>query len=43
VIVAARLSRTGDAGARAGDLEGFSGLVAPDADDVQVVIDRVRE
>ncbi|HRP75094.1 MAG TPA: c-type cytochrome biogenesis protein CcmI [Rhodocyclaceae bacterium] len=43
VIVAARLSRSGDAGARAGDLEGFSELVAPDADDVQVVIDKVRE
>lgn len=43
VIVAARLSRTGDAGARAGDLEGFSGLVASDADDVQVVIDKVRQ
>lgn len=43
VIVAARLSRTGDAGARAGDLEGFSALVASDADDVQVVIDKVRQ
>lgn len=43
VIVAARLSRHGDAGARPGDLEGFSSVVAPDANDVRVVIDKVRE
>lgn len=43
VVVGARLSRHGDASARAGDLEGASGPVTPDAQGVTVVIDRVRE
>lgn len=43
LVVAARLSRHGDAGARPGDLEGFSQSVAADASGVSVVIDRVRE
>lgn len=43
VVVGARLSRHGDASARAGDLEGVSAPVAPDAQGVAIVIDRVRE
>lgn len=43
VIVAARLSRQGDATARAGDLEGASAPVAPNGTGIEVVIDRVRE
>lgn len=43
VVIAARVSRGGDATARAGDLEGASGAVAVDAGEVSVVIDRVRE
>lgn len=43
VVVAARLSRGGDATARPGDLEGASGVVAVDAVGVQIVIDSVRE
>ncbi|MGL1832108.1 c-type cytochrome biogenesis protein CcmI [Rhodocyclaceae bacterium SMB388] len=43
VIVAARLSRGGDATARPGDLEGASAPVATDGAGVEVVIDRVRE
>lgn len=43
VVVAARLSRHGDATARPGDLEGVSVAVSPDDAGVEVVIDRVRE
>ncbi|HRP96351.1 MAG TPA: c-type cytochrome biogenesis protein CcmI [Rhodocyclaceae bacterium] len=43
VVVAARLSRHGDATARPGDLEGASAVVSPDDGEVEVVIDRVRE
>ena len=43
VVVAARLSRVGDATARPGDLEGMSGVVAIDAADVSVVIDSIRD
>jgi cytochrome c-type biogenesis protein CcmH len=43
VVVAARLSRGGDATARPGDLEGASGVVAVDAVGVRIVIDSVRE
>jgi cytochrome c-type biogenesis protein CcmH len=42
LMVGARLSREGSATARAGDLEGAPIQVAPDASDVEVVIDRVR-
>lgn len=43
IVVAARVSKGGDATARAGDLEGVSAPVAPDADGVTVTIDRVRQ
>jgi cytochrome c-type biogenesis protein CcmH len=43
VVVAARLSRQGDATARPGDLEGASESVGLDAAGVNVVIDTVRE
>ncbi len=43
VVVAARLSRSGDATARPGDLEGASEAFPVDARDVSVVIDSVRE
>lgn len=43
VIVGARLSRHDDASARPGDLEGSTGPVAPDAQGVTIVIDKVRE
>lgn len=43
VVVAARLSRGGDATARPGDLEGASGVVGIDARDVVLTIDTVRE
>ncbi|HRM70666.1 MAG TPA: c-type cytochrome biogenesis protein CcmI [Thauera phenylacetica] len=43
VVIAARVSKGGDATARAGDLEGASAPVAPDAEGVTVTIDRVRE
>ena len=43
VVVAARLSRGGDATARPGDLEGASAVVPVDARDVSVVINSVRE
>lgn len=43
VVIAARLSRGGDATARSGDLEGSSDVVAIDAVGVEVVIDSVRE
>jgi cytochrome c-type biogenesis protein CcmH len=43
LLVAARLSRHGDATARSGDLEGVSAAVSPHERDVEVVIDRVRE
>jgi cytochrome c-type biogenesis protein CcmH len=43
IVVAARVSKGGDATARAGDLEGVSAPVAPDAGGVTVTIDRVRE
>jgi cytochrome c-type biogenesis protein CcmH len=39
VIVGARISRSGDAQPRAGDLEGYSAAVAPGAQDVKIVID----
>lgn len=43
IIVAARLSRQGDATPRPGDLEGMSPPAAPDAAGVEVLIDRVRD
>jgi cytochrome c-type biogenesis protein CcmH len=43
VVIAARVAKGGDATARAGDLEGESAPVAPDASGVTVVIDRVRQ
>jgi cytochrome c-type biogenesis protein CcmH len=43
VVIAARVSKGGDATARVGDLEGASAPVAPDAEGVAVTIDRVRE
>jgi hypothetical protein len=43
VDVVARLSKTGDATASKGDLEGVRGSVAVPARDVTVTIDRVRE
>lgn len=43
VVIAARVSKGGDATARPGDLEGVSAPVAPDAEGVTVTIDRVRE
>lgn len=43
VVVGARVSRHGDATARPGDLEGVSAPVAPDAQGVSIVIDRVRQ
>lgn len=42
LVVAARLSRQGDATARSGDLEGFSATVTPSDSGVSVVIDSVR-
>jgi cytochrome c-type biogenesis protein CcmH len=41
VVVVARVSRSGTATAGAGDLEGRSAVIAPDAQAVQVRIDRV--
>ena len=41
VVVAARISRSGDAAARKGDIEGLSAPVAPGASGVQIVISRV--
>jgi cytochrome c-type biogenesis protein CcmH len=41
VVVVARVSRSGNATAGAGDLEGRSAVIAPDAQAVQVRIDRV--
>ncbi len=43
LTIAARVSKQGDATPRAGDLEGRSAPVAPDATAVDIVIDRVRE
>lgn len=43
IVVAARLSRRGDATPQPGDLEGMSPPAAPDAAGVDVVIDRVRD
>ena len=43
LAVAARVSREGNATPRAGDLEGRSAAVAPDATAVEVLIDRVRQ
>ncbi len=43
VVVAARVTKGGDATARSGDLEGVSAAVAPSASDVKLVIDKVRE
>ncbi len=43
LVVAARVSRQGDATARPGDLEGSSAPSEVDASDVQVIIDRVRQ
>lgn len=43
VSVTARVSKQGDATPRAGDLEGVSALVAPDAVEVAVVVDRIRD
>ncbi|QDX81782.1 c-type cytochrome biogenesis protein CcmI [Denitratisoma sp. DHT3] len=42
VIVGARISKSGDAIARAGDIEGFSAPTAPGAKNLKVVIDSVR-
>ena len=42
VVIAARVSKGGDATARPGDLEGASAPVAADAEGVTVTIDRVR-
>lgn len=42
LVVVARVSKSGDATARAGDLEGAVSGVAPDASGVNVVIDAVR-
>lgn len=42
IVVAARVSKGGDATAHSGDLEGQSAPVAPDAGGVAVTIDRVR-
>lgn len=42
VIVGARISRSGEAGAAPGDLEGFSAPVAAAAQGVAVTVDRVR-
>jgi cytochrome c-type biogenesis protein CcmH len=41
VIVAARVSKSGNATPQAGDLQGLSAPVANDAEDVNVVIDSV--
>jgi cytochrome c-type biogenesis protein CcmH len=41
VVVVARISRSGTAAAGSGDLEGRSDVIAPDAQSVQVRIDRV--
>ena len=41
VIVAARLSKHGDPSPQPGDLEGFSELVSPESQDIELVIDRV--
>ena len=41
VVVVARVSRSGTATAGAGDLEGRSPVVAPDAQSVQVRIDQL--
>ena len=41
VVIVARVSRAGTAAASPGDLEGRSPVIAPDAQDVQVRIDRV--
>jgi cytochrome c-type biogenesis protein CcmH len=41
VIVAARVSKSGNAASQPGDLQGFSSVVASDADDVAVLIDSV--
>jgi hypothetical protein len=43
VVVVARVSRAGTAAGSAGDLEGRSQPVAPDAQAVQVRIDRLLE
>jgi cytochrome c-type biogenesis protein CcmH len=43
VIVVARVSRSGDAAPRKGDIEGASAPVAPDSSGVRVVLDRVIE
>lgn len=42
IVVAARVSKGGDATAHSGDLEGQSAPVAPDAGGVAVTIDRIR-
>ena len=41
VVVGARISKSGDAQARPGDLEGFSTAVAPGAKGIQVVINSI--
>lgn len=43
ITVGARLSKQGSANAAAGDLESASVVVAPDAEGVSIVIDRVRQ
>jgi len=43
VVVIARVSRSGDASAKLGDLEGSSGALAPDSEGVELVIDSVLE
>lgn len=43
IVVAARVSKGGDATARPGDLEGASTPVTPDAAGITVTIERVRE
>lgn len=43
VVIAARISMNGDAAPQPGDLESLSLRVAPDAGEVELLIDRVRE
>jgi cytochrome c-type biogenesis protein CcmH len=42
VMVVARISRSGNATAQSGDLEGMVGPVSPGSRDIRVKIDRVR-
>jgi cytochrome c-type biogenesis protein CcmH len=41
VVIGARISKSGDALPRAGDLEGYSTVVSPGARDVAIVINAV--